>query len=437
MFNYEVTHESCLFPVRELPLKLPPTDRAKVRIPPYQPDTPEMRDDWGRYYDYMALLDAQIAARLKELEQDGLAENTIVFYYGDNGGVLPRSKRFIEQSGTHVPLIVYFPPKWRHLAPAAPGSRIADPVCFTDFAETVLSLAGVKIPQYMQGRAFAGPARVANEFVFCTRDRMDERYDMMRSVMDRRWLYVHNFRPDLPYVQHLDYMFKARGYQSWARVAAEGKLTPATAQFWGPKPTEELYDMLADPDSVNNFAADPAHHATLERMRGALRRHTLDIYDNGFLPEGSKLEGYDASRRAGAYPLERVFALATMASEAQREASAKANRGARRRQRTDALVGGPRLHHARATGDARPGGATRAHLDDPSARCKRQSPKHWRPSAEPILHFPFWSVCCMPTRPSSRSRRQMPFPIWANVLGPRCRASRNRLPRSRIKRGPM
>jgi len=315
VFNHEVSHESCLFPARELPLSFPPTDPAKVRIPPYQPDTPEIRADWARYYNHLALLDGQIAAQLKDLETAGLAEDTIVFYYADNGGVLPRSKRFLEESGTHVPLVVWFPPKWRHLAPAPPGSSVKQPVSFVDFAPTVLSLAGLKIPAYMQGRAFAGPQAAPNEFVFCTRDRMDERYDMMRSVMDSRWLYIRNYRPDLPYVQPLDYMFKARGYQSWARVARDGKLTPATAQFWGPKPTEELYDMDADPDSVKNLAADPARRATLERMRAALKDHTLKIVDNGFLPEGSALEGYEASRVAGAYPLERVFELANRAAE--------------------------------------------------------------------------------------------------------------------------
>jgi hypothetical protein len=174
----------------------------------------------------------------------------------------------------------------------------------------------VNIPDYMQGRAFAGSAKAApNEFVFSTRDRMDERYDMMRSVMDRRWLYIRNFRPDLPYVQRLDYMFKARGYQSWARMAAEGKLTPATSKFWGTKPTEELYDMDADPDSVNNLAGDPAQRENLNRMRTALQRHSIEINDNGFLPEGSALEGYDESRKPGAYPLDRIFALAMQASE--------------------------------------------------------------------------------------------------------------------------
>ena len=309
------TRAAC-FPSRDGRSDFTPTDPAKVRIPPYQPDTPEMRADWARYYDHLTLMDGQIAAKLKDLADAGLAENTIVFYYSDNGGVLPRSKRFLQESGTHVPLIVYFPPKWRHLAPAPPGSRIKEPVSFVDFAPTVLSLAGVRIPDYMQGRAFAGPAKAApNEFVFLTRDRMDERYDMMRSVADDRWLYIHNYRPDLPYVQPLEYMFQARGYQSWARVAREGKLTPATAQFWGEKPTEELYDMQADPDNVQNLAGDPAHRATLDRMRAALKERVLEIKDNGFLPEGSPLEGYDASRQPGAYPVEQVFALANLASE--------------------------------------------------------------------------------------------------------------------------
>ncbi len=315
VFNHEITHESCLFPEKDLKLDFTLTDPAQVRVPPYQPDTPGIRADWARYYDHLALMDSQIGAKLKALAEDGLAENTIVFYYADNGGVLPRSKRFLQASGTHVPLIVYFPPKWRHLAPAPPGSRLRQPVSFVDFAPTVLSLAGVKIPNYMPGRAFAGPKVGTNEFVFCTRDRMDERYDMMRSVMDSRWLYIRNYRPDLPYVQPLEYMFKARGYQSWARLAREDKLTPATAQFWGAKPTEELYDLAADPDNVKNFAGDPAHRATLNRMRAALKQHTLEIVDNGFLPEGSALEGYEASRGAGAYPLARVFDLANLASE--------------------------------------------------------------------------------------------------------------------------
>lgn len=320
VFNHEVTHESCLFPVTENKLDFPPVKPAQVRIPPYQPDTPEMRADWARYYNCMTLMDEQIDARLDQLERDGLAENTIVFYYSDNGGVLPRSKRFLQRSGTHVPLIVYFPPKWQHLAPAPPGSRIKEPVGFVDFAPTVLSLAGVSIPSYMMGHAFAGRAKgPPNEYCFCSRDRMDERYDMMRSLASDRYLYIHNYRPELPYVPRLTYQFQARGYQSWAREAAAGKLTPATAQFWGEKPAEELYDLEADPDNVHSLVNEPVHRATLEQMRAEMKRRLMDYRDNGLIPEGSPLEGYEASRTPGALPFERVVELAGMAAERKAE----------------------------------------------------------------------------------------------------------------------
>lgn len=318
VFNHMVTHESCLFPEADVPLPFPPTSPATVRVPPYQPDTPEIRADWARHYDHQALFDRQVAERLRQLEAAGLSDDTIVFVFADNGGVLPRSKRCLQQSGTQVPLVVYFPEKWRHLSPAAPGSRIDRPVAFVDFGPTILALAGVPIPDWMRGLPFAGreAARRPREFVFCSRDRMDERYDMSRSVMDSRWLYIRNFRPDLPFVQPLAYMFRARGYQSWAREAEEGRLTPATAQFWGQKPTEELYDMLADPHNLSNLAADPAHDRTRARMRAALRHHAIEVRDNGLLPEGSPWEGYDESRAAAeGLSFDRLFDVALLASD--------------------------------------------------------------------------------------------------------------------------
>ena len=315
VFNHEVTHESCLFPKNDPDLPVPSTDPATVRIPPYQPDTPEMRADWARQTDRIAWLDRQIQNKLDELETAGLADNTVVFFFGDNGGVTPRSKRFLQDSGTRVPLLVHFPPKWRHLAPAEPGTRLTDPVGFVDFSATLLSIADIPAPPRMQGRPFAGPAARTNDHVFCTRDRMDERYDMSRSVIDRRWLYIRHFRPDLPFVQPIDYLFRGRGYQSWARAARDGALTPATARFWGRKPAEELYDIEADPDNTTNLAADPAHRDEIVRLRAALRQHVIEIRDNGLLPEGSPLEGYDESRDPVAFPVERVFDLAVLASD--------------------------------------------------------------------------------------------------------------------------
>lgn len=320
VYNHEMTHESCLFPNDKRAPRMSPTDPARVRVRPYQPDTPEIRADLARQYDCIAEMDRQCGEKLKALEEAGLADDTIVLYYGDNGGVSPRSKRFLHESGTHVPLIVYVPTKWRHLAPASPGARIASPVHFVDFAATLLAMAGVRRPAHLQGTPFAGdPEAKPRTYAFCSRDRMDERYDMVRSVTDGQWLYIRNFRPEIPYVEPLSYMFRARGYQSWAKLAAQGKLTPATAMFWGRKPADELYDIKADPDNVVNLADRPEQAGRLAAMRQALAAQMIENRDNGLLPEGCELEGYEASRRPGSWPVERVLATALLASDQRAE----------------------------------------------------------------------------------------------------------------------
>lgn len=307
VFNHEATHESCLFPEQDANPPRPPTDPATVRIPSYQPDTPEMRADWARHADRIATLDLQIRRQLDDLAAAGLAEDTIIFFFGDNGGVTPRSKRFLQASGIRVPLIVHVPLKWRHLAPAEAGTRLSHPVGFVDFAATVLAIAGLhvpdRMPDRMHGQPFAGPAPQTKAYAFCSRDRMDERYDMSRSVADRRWLYIRHFRPDIPFVQPLAYQFRGQGYRSWARAARDGRLTPATAQFWGRKPTEELYDLDADPDTITNLVSNPAHQAEVVRLRTALRDQMIGIRDNGLLPEGSSHEGYERCRDQAAFPV--------------------------------------------------------------------------------------------------------------------------------------
>jgi arylsulfatase A-like enzyme len=317
VFNHEVTHESSVFGKFD---PLPGgTNPADVRLPAYMPDTPETRADAALYCDQMRRLDAQVAALLAQLKSDGLDDDTIVFYYGDNGGVLPRSKRFAYDSGLRVPLIVRYGKNWRHLAPAGPGSKVEHPVSFVDFAPTVLSLAGVDAPKYFQGQAFAGPKKQGDrEYAFSHRDRMDERYDLVRTVRDKRYRYLRNYRPDLPWGQHVQYMFQQSGYRAWERLYKEGKLTDTQSRFWHDKPAEELYDLQADPDEVHNLAGSPAHAETLARLRAALRKHLLDTRDNGFMPEGAAAEGFDPSRNPDAYPLERILDLADLASQRDR-----------------------------------------------------------------------------------------------------------------------
>jgi arylsulfatase A-like enzyme len=316
VFNHEVTHESQVFPQAMAKYKpvANPVDPAKVTLPVYCPDTPEFRRDRANYYDHMSRLDDQLAEKLKQLEDAGLAEDTIVFYYGDNGGVLARSKRFCYDSGLHVPLIIRFPKKWQHLAPAQPGSRLDACVSFVDFAPTVLSLAGVPAPKYMEGHAFAGSAAAPpQEFAFGFRNRMDERYDFVRTVRDKRYRYIRNYMPHVISGQHVTYMFQQKSVAQWAKMYKEGKLTGPQKFFWEEKPAEELYDLQTDPDEVKNLANDPAHQDILKRMRAACREFILKYRDNGFIPEGSDLEGYVKAHDDKVYPLERIVDVADLA----------------------------------------------------------------------------------------------------------------------------
>jgi hypothetical protein len=143
---------------------------------------------------------------------------------------------------------------------------------------------------------------------------MDERYDLVRTARDKRYRYIRNYRPDLPWGQHVQYMFQQAGYRAWERLFKAGKLNEVQARFWGEKPAEELYDLQSDPDEVKNLANSPEHRETLERMRAALRKHMIQTRDNGFIPEGAAAEGWAASRDETAYPLERVMALADLAT---------------------------------------------------------------------------------------------------------------------------
>ncbi len=281
VFNFEQSHESNLH--TRAPLV---TDPEKVRVPAYLPDTPTVRADIAQYYDCVARADAALGKILDQLSTDGLAEDTIVFYYGDHGGAVSRSKRFLYENGTHPPLIAHFPKKYQHLAPVAPDSRSGELVNFVDLAPTVLSLAGVPLPVQFQGRAFAGTARTAApEYTFSFRDRMDERYDLARAATDGRYRYIRNYYPNQPWGQHLAYLWQQASMNEWAGLFATGKLNAAQRAFFEPKPVEELFDCANDPDNVRNLAADPAVRPQLLRLRAALRGHLLAVRDTGFMPE--------------------------------------------------------------------------------------------------------------------------------------------------------
>jgi arylsulfatase A-like enzyme len=320
IFNETCSHESQL-------RKRPHTaihDPAKVRVPTYHPDTPEVRQDWAQYYDTVTEADASAGERLAELEAAGLAEETIVFYFADHGSGMSRNKRWPSNSGLQVPMVVYFPKKWQHLAPKeySAGAKSDRLVSFVDLAPTLLSLIGVQPPEWMQGHAFAGKFQTELQpFVYGFRGRMDERYDTVRSVTDGRFVYVRNYMPHLSQGQHVAYQFETRSTRVWRKLYDAGKLTPEQSLFWQePKAAEELYDLQSDPDEVHNLATKSDHAATLEKMRHAQEALALNIRDVGLLPEGDihhRSEGttpYDMGHDDKLYPVARIIKAAGEAS---------------------------------------------------------------------------------------------------------------------------
>ena len=319
IFNFTTSHES---QIRKRPHRAV-HDPARVRVPAYHPDTPEVRQDWAQYYDKLTEMDIQVGRVLRELKEDGLADETIIFYYGDHGSGMPRSKRWPYNSGLHVPMIVHVPDQFAHLRPDdyQPGGQSDRLVGFIDLAPTLLSLIGVEPPEFMQGGAFLGkfPAE-PSEYLYGFRGRMDERYDMVRSVTDGRYVYIRNYMPHRIYGQYLDYMFKTPTTQVWHRMFHEGKLNAAQARFWQEKPTEELYDLQTDPDEVHNLTESADHQSILKRMRNAHREWVFRVRDVGFLPEAEiharagDRTPYDIGQDDDVFDLPRAFAAAQLAS---------------------------------------------------------------------------------------------------------------------------
>jgi len=293
IFNIGTTHESRTRAFK--PGQSFQHDPAKAPLPPYYPDTPLVRENLACYYDCMSKLDGQVQGILDQLRQDGLAEDTIVWFWGDHGWGLTRGKRFLFESGLRVPLIVRVPKKFRKwagggdAASVAPGSVEGEMVSFIDFAPTLLSLAGAKIPAHMQGQAFLGPqkAKQPHEYVFGARDRMDECYDFQRTVRDKKYRYIRNYTPQLTLAQPIDYMDRTPILREMRRLHAEGKLPDGPQmQFFQPeKPVRELYDVEADPHNIHNLAEDPKYAKVVDRMQKALDEWMIEIGDIGFLPE--------------------------------------------------------------------------------------------------------------------------------------------------------
>ena len=332
VFNFTVTHES---QIRRRPHDAV-HDPAQVRVPAFHPDTKESRQDWAQYHDKITEMDEMAGYVLAQLREDGLEEDTIIFYWADHGPGMPRGKRWTYNSGLNVPLILFVPDKFRELRPEeyATGGESNRLVGFVDLAPTVLSLAGIEPPDHFQGHAFAGEFETEPQlFIFAFRGRMDERYDMVRSVRDERYIYIRNFMPHRIYGQYIQYMFQTPTTAVWHKLYHDGSLEAPKTHFWETKPPEELYDLDRDPDETQNLASSAAHQKILERMRAARRAWSVAIRDLGFLPESAihSRAGTDAPHTMGAdparFPIRRIMRMAEFATSMKSDVEETLRRG--------------------------------------------------------------------------------------------------------------
>lgn len=282
-FTLFSTHESQHFP---RPDTVPDTDPDRIEVPPYYPDTPAVRAELARYYDNIATMDDQAGAILAQLGEDGLSESTIVIFFGDNGKGFPRDKRWAYDGGIHVPMIVRWPGQ------IEAGQVNEKLTSFIDFAPTMLSLAGLEVPQHMQGHVFLGAqAAPPRQYVFAATDRHDEATDRIRAVRDERYKYIRNYQPDTPYGQSIAFRNNLATMQEMFRLEEEGDLDPpADWYFRQTKPTEELYDVIADPFEIDDLAQLPEHLEVLTRMRAEHERWLVEYGDLGAIPEGDMIE---------------------------------------------------------------------------------------------------------------------------------------------------
>lgn len=281
IFNLGVTHESQIWARADDELLV--DENLDVPVPPYYPDTEVVRTDIRRMYSNIKIMDQQVGELLKELEDAGELENTIIFWYADHGGPLPRMKRLLYDSGMHVPMIIRFPNQWR-------AGEVDDQlISFIDFKPTIMSLIGVEPPAYLagQGQAFLGPHKQApRAYVHGAGDRFDGQYDQIRAVRDQRFKYLRNYMPDRGYYLPVKYREQMPLMQELLKMRDEGTLNDIQMQWFRPaKPIEELFDTANDPHEVNNLAANPAYVEKLAELRAEHDRWIVDIDDKGLVPE--------------------------------------------------------------------------------------------------------------------------------------------------------
>ena len=296
MQSIGISHENSLhFPLADIRDQNVVTDPKQVTPAPYHPDTETFRFTQARYIDRIQQMDKAVGRIIQQLAEDDLLDDTIVFYFGDHGGVLPRSKGYLYETGLHVPLVVRVPEKWRDQLGVEPGQRRQGFVNFTDLGPTVLNLAGVSIPGELDGRPILGSGvdlgeTESRDVALGYADRFDEKSDFCRSLRVGHWKYIRNFEPFLPDGMNNNYRYKQLAFAEWRELYRDGKLNDVQRQFFEGKPVEALFDLNSDPFEIRNLATDPTHHETLLQMRGLLTEQLKTLPDLSFYPESELIE---------------------------------------------------------------------------------------------------------------------------------------------------
>lgn len=287
--NFSNTHESRLFP--DLPKgEACIIDPADVTLFPYHPDTPLMRQKYAQYLTLNNQVDQEMGKIIKQLEEEGVLDDTFIFHFGDHGGVLPGGKGYAHNDGLQVAMVVYVPKNFKHLAPAENGTKVEGFVQFVDLSATVLHLAGIEIPEQIDGKPFLGKGVTLEEInqrdtAFGYADRFDEKYDHVRFLRKGNYTYRRNYQPFNFDGLHNFYRYQQAAFCEWRDLAKAGELNAAQSAFFKARAPEQLFDIEKDPHEVNNLAEDPAYEAILVEMRNAMKTWVRELPDVSFLPE--------------------------------------------------------------------------------------------------------------------------------------------------------
>ncbi|MBN1482330.1 DUF229 domain-containing protein [candidate division KSB1 bacterium] len=327
IFNFMTTHQSrTRYEGKEFDgvnAELSPQERhdpAQAPLPPYYPDTPRVRTNIAAFYNQVTLMDKQVGEILQQLEEDGLVEETIVFFYADHGSGLPRGKRWLFTTGLHVPLIIRCPEKYRHLLPNEPGATSDELVSFVDFPATVLSLADIKPPAFWHGQAFLGKYKTAPRTeVYAIRDRVDEVLEMSRTIIDGDWQYIRNFFPHRPRMQRSFYSEMTPIRQELRRLHKAGQLKDEQAWLMSQtKPAEELYNLKQDYLGMHNLADQEAYADRVKTMHDKLYAWMLETRDLSLLHETDMIHRakgkmpYEFAHDDAVYPIAKILRVADM-----------------------------------------------------------------------------------------------------------------------------